>query len=157
VRLEYFDMIDQVVTVNVGDRSILAQSRVPKESPIFEGHFPGHPLMPGVLLIETMAQASGYLILALNAFTQMPFLASVKQAKLRSFVDPDRELTVNASLLHDGSGFAVTQAEIRCESEAICDAELTFKTLPLEEPGLMRHLREKAGKMGLPITQLHHA
>ena len=41
---------------------------VPEASPVFEGHFPGHPLVPGVLLTETMAQASGYLVLALIGF-----------------------------------------------------------------------------------------
>ena len=156
MRLEYFDMIDRVMAINVEDGSILVHSHVPKESPIFEGHFPGHPLMPGVLLIETMAQASGYLILALNAFTRMPFLASIKQAKLRSFVHPGSELIVNAELVHDGSGFAVTRAEIRCEDEPVCDAELNLRTLPLEEPELKRHLRAHAARMGLPTAEPHY-
>ena len=52
--------------------------------------------MPGVLLIETMAQTSGWLVVATNNFTRMPFLAAVKEAKLRTFVTPGQVLSVNA-------------------------------------------------------------
>ena len=55
---------------------------------MFEGHFPGHPLLPGVLMIETMAQTGGWLVLATLRFARMPFLTQVKEAKLRGFVAP---------------------------------------------------------------------
>ena len=59
MRLEYFEMIDRVTSLDRETKRIEASSTVPQESPVFEGHFPGHPLVPGVLLTETMAQASG--------------------------------------------------------------------------------------------------
>ena len=52
--------------------------------------------MPGVLLIETMAQTSGWLIIGLTEFARMPFLAAVKEAKLRTFVTPGQTLAVSA-------------------------------------------------------------
>ena len=79
---------------------------------MFEGHFPGHPLLPGVLMIETMAQTGGWLVLAVLRFQRMPFLAQVKEAKLRSFVVPGQHLQVEARLLHDGSGYAVVAGSI---------------------------------------------
>ncbi len=149
--LEYFQMIDQVVTFDTNEQRLVAHSTIPEESPIFEGHFPGHALMPGVLLIETMAQASGYLILGLNDFSQMPFLVGVRQAKLRSFVDPQTHITIEASLEHDGSGFAMTKAAIHHEGEKLCDAMLTFKIMPFPAPELEAEMRRQATRIGLDL------
>ena len=94
MRLEYFQLIDRIVDLNLDDRTIRVEANVPTDSTIFEGHFPGYPLMPGVLLIEAMAQTSGWLVIALTEFTRMPFLAAVKEAKLRTFVTPGQTLSV---------------------------------------------------------------
>ena len=110
MRLEYFEMIDRVTRLDRTGREIEAHSTVPRTSPVFEGHFPGHPLVPGVLLTETMAQASGYLVLALMNFSHMPFLMAVDKARFRSFVGPGAELAIEARLEHEGSGYAVTRA-----------------------------------------------
>src|SRR5215207_7500978 len=112
MRLEYFEMIDQIVSFDREAKRLEAQSVVPMRSPVFEGHFPGHPLVPGVLLTETMAQASGYLVLGLMDFTHMPFLMAVDKARFRTFVGPGTVLTIGAGLEHEGSGYAVTKARI---------------------------------------------
>ena len=62
MRIEYFQLIDRIVDLDLDERTIRVDAQVPQESTIFEGHFPGHPLMPGVLLIEAMAQTSGWRI-----------------------------------------------------------------------------------------------
>src|SRR5205085_430706 len=129
MRLEYFLLIDRIVELKLGDQTIRTEATVPITSTIFEGHFPGHPLMPGALLIETMAQTSGWLLIAMHKFTRMPFFAAVKEAKLRTFVTPGQVLSVSAKLVHDGSGFAVTKAAIKCKEKLVCNAELTFTSL----------------------------
>src|ERR1700710_28761 len=113
MRLEYFQLIDRIVELDLEARTIRTEAQVPQTSTIFEGHFPGHPIMPGVLLIEAMAQTSGWLLIALNKFERMPFLAAVKEAKMRSFVSPGDLLQVEASIVHEGSGYAMTAAKIR--------------------------------------------
>ncbi|CAO4135702.1 hotdog family protein [Methylorubrum extorquens] len=148
MRLEYFEMIDSVVRLDRAAGRIEARALVPEASPVFEGHFPGHPLVPGVLLTETMAQASGYLVLAHLDFAQMPFLMAVDKARFRSFVGPGAALKITATLEHDGSGYAVTKAAIRHEGKALCDAELRFRTMPFPA-GLDAPMRERARKIGL--------
>src|ERR1700755_12018 len=130
MQLEYFQLIDRIVDLNIGDRTITVEAQVPQHNTIFEGHFPGHPIMPGVLLIESMAQASGWLLLALMKFERMPLLAAVKEAKMRSFVSPGELLTIDVNVLHEGSGYAMTEARVRVEGKLRCNATITFGTFP---------------------------
>ncbi|KAB0266499.1 3-hydroxyacyl-ACP dehydratase FabZ family protein [Microvirga brassicacearum] len=148
MRLEYFEMIDKVTLLDRDAQRIEATSTVPMESPVFEGHFPGHPLVPGVLLTEAMAQASGYLVLGMMNFTHMPFLMAVDKARFRTFVGPGTVLTVTAQLEHEGSGYAVTKAKILVEGKPICDAELRFRIMPFP-PGMDEQLRARGRQIGL--------
>ncbi|MCM2474897.1 beta-hydroxyacyl-ACP dehydratase [Rhizobium sp. CG5] len=147
--LEYFQMIDKVEAVSLRDGKLKARSVVPEKSPVFEGHFPGMPLVPGVLLIETMAQASGMLVLAVTDFAAMPFLMSVDGAKMRTFVEPGAVLDIEADLEHDGSGFAVTKARITSGGKKICDCQLKLRTMPFNEIPLADIVRKRAEEVGL--------
>jgi 3-hydroxyacyl-[acyl-carrier-protein] dehydratase len=148
MRLEYFEMIDRIVHLDHGRKEVEAQSRVPSESSVFEGHFPHHPLVPGVLLTETMAQASGFLLLALGQFTAMPFLMIIDRARFRTFVGPGADLVIRARLDQEGSGYMATAAEIRIDSKLICDALLRFRMLPFPA-GTEDDMRERARTVGL--------
>src|ERR1700738_5027250 len=134
MHLEYFHLIDRITDLNIGERTITVEAQVPKESTIFEGHFPGYPLMPGVLLIETMAQASGWLIIGLTKFERMPFLASVREAKLRTFVLPGQVLTLTAGIVHEGSGFTITKAAVEAGGKTVANSEITFRVTPFPHP-----------------------
>ncbi|MEP1207349.1 MAG: 3-hydroxyacyl-ACP dehydratase FabZ family protein [Rhizobiaceae bacterium] len=150
MELERFQMIDRIVSVDDAVTVLTAQSKVPENSLVFEGHFPGMPLVPGVLLIETMAQASGFLVLAKTGFAAMPFLVGVKQGKLRTFVEPKTELDVEARIEHDGSGFAVTTASIKSDGKKICDAQLTLKTMPFPDASFAEMIVNRARQLNCP-------
>jgi 3-hydroxyacyl-[acyl-carrier-protein] dehydratase len=150
MRLEYFQLIDRIVDLKIANRKISTEATVPVNSTIFEGHFPGFPLMPGVLLIEAMAQTSGWLVVATHRFERMAFLAAVKDAKFRMFVTPGQKLSVNAALTHDGSGYAITEASIALDGKTICDATLTLRVLDFPNDEMKRRMREAAARVGFP-------
>src|SRR5271156_4168934 len=150
MHLEYFQLIDRIVDLNVAERTITVEAQVPKENTIFEGHFPGHPIMPGVLLIESMAQASGWLLIAMTKFQRMPFLAAVKEAKMRSFVNPGDLLKVEASIVHEGSGFAMTAAKVSVGGELRCNATITFGVVAFPNPDLRGYMDAMAKRIGFP-------
>jgi len=156
MHLEYFKLIDRIVDLNVGERTITVEAQVPQQNTIFEGHFPGHPIMPGVLLIEAMAQTSGWLLIALTNFERMPFLAAVKEAKMRSFVSPGDMLKIDASIVHEGSGFAITAAKVSVGGELRCNATLTFSHVSFPNPDLRGYMDAMAKRIGFPQELMAH-
>jgi 3-hydroxyacyl-[acyl-carrier-protein] dehydratase len=156
MRLEYFQLIDRIVELNLAEQSIRVQARVPESSTIFEGHFPGLPLMPGVLLIEAMNQASGWLLIGLTRFTRMPFFAALKEVKLRSFVTPGQELMLSANLVHQGSGYAVTKAEIHVGNKLVSNAEITFRLVEFPNPEFRASMDKMAAVLEFPTAALTH-
>jgi 3-hydroxyacyl-[acyl-carrier-protein] dehydratase len=149
MRLESFQMLDRVEQLNAAIPSLAASGTVPVASPVLDGHFPGYPLMPGVLLLETMAQAAGYLLLALDDFSRMPFFASARQASFRAFVKPGARLTVHATRVHDGSGYAVVDARIMELGKPVSDARLTMRSMPFPNAALEQHVRREGARLGL--------
>jgi len=154
MRIEYFQLIDRIVDLDLANQTIRTEARVPTASTIFEGHFPGYPLMPGVLLIEAMAQTAGWLVIGVTKFTRMPFFAASKEAKLRSFVTPGQTLALSAKLLHEGSGYAVTKAEIRCEDKLVCNAELTFRVVEFPNAEFRANMEKMAAILEFPMGAL---
>jgi 3-hydroxyacyl-[acyl-carrier-protein] dehydratase len=157
MRLEYFEMIDRVIELALDEPRIVMSATVPKSSPVFEGHWPGYPLMPAVLLIEAMAQTSGLLILSRMRFARIPFLAAVRSAKVRRPVSPGDELLIEARLLHEGSGFTVAASRIKVGERQVCDAELTHRTMPFPDPKVRAFVEGVAAHVGLPSGVLSGA
>jgi 3-hydroxyacyl-[acyl-carrier-protein] dehydratase len=154
MQIEYFQLIDRILDLNLDEKTVTVEARVPQQSTIFEGHFPGYPIMPGVLLIESMAQTSGWLLVGLFKFERMPFLAAVKEAKMRGFVPPGEVLTVEANLVHEGSGYAITEARIKVGGRLRSNATITFSHVPFPNPDLRGHMEAVAKRIGFPQQAL---
>lgn len=149
MRLEHFQLIDRVLSVSLAERRITALATVPMGGTILDAHFPGYPLMPGVLLVEAMAQTSGWLAITAENFARMAVLAQIKEAKLRAAVLPGQSLTIEAELAHVGSGYAVTRASIAVDGKKTCEAELTLRLLPFPNEMLAVSMRQAAARLGI--------
>lgn len=130
MKLEYFQMIDRVVEMDLTARHIEMDAFVPMESPIFEGHFPDHPILPGTLMIEAMAQTLGFLTLNILDWARVPLLTGVNKAKIRRFIEPGTPLRITADLVQDGQGYAVGTARIEHDGKRVANAELTYVVTP---------------------------
>jgi 3-hydroxyacyl-[acyl-carrier-protein] dehydratase len=155
MRFEYFQMVDRIVALDVGERWVRSVCTVPRESTIFEGHFPTYPLMPGVLQIECMAQTCGWLVMAVNGFGAMPFLAGVKEAKFRTTVHPGDELHFEGKMVHDGSGYAIAECKGRRDGKLVCEAaQITYRVMTFPSPDFRKMIVEWAERIEVPVKEL---
>lgn len=148
-------MVDRITALDLprpdlpGGR-VAAVCQVPEQSPVFEGHFPGYPILPGVLMIETMAQTGGWLVLASAHCRKMPFLMQVDKAKMRAFVSPGQAMQAAASLVHEGSGYAVVKASITAAGKKVAEAEIRYGVVDFPNPTLKAAILQAALRIGLP-------
>ena len=121
-----FLLVDRVLELNAG-RSIIALKNVTYNEPFFQGHFPGHKIMPGVLQIEALAQAGGILLYHSleKPDTKIVLLSKVHNAKFRKPVIPGDQIEFNVDLVKERNRFcevkgkAYVDGEIAVESEVI--------------------------------------
>src|SRR5690349_6901448 len=116
--------------------------------------------MPGVMMIETMAQAAGYLLLARNGASAMPVLAAVDGVRFRALAHPGEDLTAQARMRHDGSGYAVLETRLACGERALTEAVLRLRVLPFFNEEMRSHIVALASRHGLtasapPPRELH--
>jgi UDP-3-O-[3-hydroxymyristoyl] N-acetylglucosamine deacetylase/3-hydroxyacyl-[acyl-carrier-protein] dehydratase len=122
-----FVMVDRVIEF-IGQEELVAIKNVTINEPYFQGHYPGEPVMPGVLQIEAMAQASGLLLLRLGTSEgKTPFLMSVDKVKFRRPVRPGDQLVINCKLVKiRGNKLAVAEATCTVGGNVVSSSELMF-------------------------------
>lgn len=119
-----FLLIDRIVELEEGKR-IVGIKNVSINEPFFQGHFPGHPIMPGVLLLEAMAQAGGVFALKTdpNAKDKVIYFMSIDKAKFRKPVVPgdqvrfELELTKHRGTIMAFKGAALVDGAVVAEAE----------------------------------------
>jgi len=120
-------MVDRILEIT-GD-SIVGIKNVTANEPHFTGHFPGYPVMPGVMIIEAMAQAAGVLVAMLAPHTRgrIMFLASVEDAKFRRPVVPGDQLRLEMKLLRLKATVAKMQGRATVDGQVAAEATLMCK------------------------------
>ena len=118
---EPFLFIDRVV--EMADRKIVAVRTFREDEPFFKGHFPDHPVVPGVLLIEALAQTMAYFALS-HAPKGRVFLVGIDRARFRSIVSPGVELTLEVTIGEERLGVLAGKGKVLAGSTRVADASL---------------------------------
>ncbi len=131
-----FLLVDKVTQLTPGE-SITAVKNVTINEPFFNGHFPGKPIMPGVLIIEAMAQATG--LLGFRTLGEVPrpdllyVLAGVDKAKFKQQVIPGDQLILRAEILRQKGNVWIYATEAHVDGKLVASAEVKCVATNVEE------------------------
>jgi 3-hydroxyacyl-[acyl-carrier-protein] dehydratase len=120
-----FLLVDRVLELEAGVRA-LAEKQVSINEPFFQGHFPEHPIMPGVLIVEALAQTGAIALLSLEEYRgRLAFFAGIDKLRFRQPVYPGDTLQLEVTLekirrgVGKGSGRASVDGQLACEGEIL--------------------------------------
>ena len=126
-----FLLVDRITYFERGVRASGYKNLTANE-PFFQGHFPNYPLMPGVYMIEALAQLGGTIILGPDDFRRrIAFLTGIEKAKFRRPVVPGDRLDMETTLLRSRSNMGWVRGEARVDGKLACSAELMFSLAPI--------------------------
>jgi len=121
-----FLLVDRVVELERG-KSLSAIKNVSINEPFFQGHFPGQPVMPGVLILEALAQATGLLAFAEMGDahkTKLYMLVGIDKARFRGQVLPGDQLLLDISLKRNMRGIGMYQCQALVDGTVVAEAEM---------------------------------
>jgi len=121
-----FLLVDKVLNVDLEKSTIVAQKNVSFNEAFFQGHFPEAPLMPGVLILEALAQAGGILFYLKGAHERIAVLLNINNAKFRLPVKPGDILMLHGECLHFTSKGGRIKVEAKVNDKLAVEAEIGF-------------------------------
>jgi 3-hydroxyacyl-[acyl-carrier-protein] dehydratase len=130
-----FLLVDRVVNIEPG-KSAVGVKGVTANEPHFEGHFPARPIMPGVLIVEAMAQTAAVLVvetLDLTGSNSLVYFMSIESAKFRSLVTPGDQLAFYITVLRGRGKVWKFSGMARVGERVAAEAEFTAMIVPPEE------------------------
>jgi 3-hydroxyacyl-[acyl-carrier-protein] dehydratase len=149
-----FNLIDRIVEVQPG-RSLRAVKNLTLGEEYLGDHFPGFPVMPGVLMLQTLVESASWLLRLSDDFRHSVIvLREVKNIKYGSFMEPGKQLEVGVELAERGTGVATFKGKGECQGESTVSARFTLAcynladrdpALKSKDDRIVRQLREQAG------------
>jgi 3-hydroxyacyl-[acyl-carrier-protein] dehydratase len=127
-----FLLVKRIVTMEPGV-AIHAEMSLPASEELFQDHFPGFPVVPGVLLTEMMAQAAGKCLNSQRLPRGYAMLGEIRNAKFRAWVKPDDLIQLHATIETSRDAFAVARCHAEVAGRKVCSAELLFSFLRAEQ------------------------
>jgi beta-hydroxyacyl-ACP dehydratase FabZ len=119
-----FLLIDRVLEMD--ECSLRAMKNVTMNEPFFQGHFPGTPVMPGVLVVEAMAQAAGFLLLCQveDRDDKLIYFTGIDKCRFRKPVVPGDQLIFEVEVVAKRSSFAKISGRALVDGEVVCEAQM---------------------------------
>lgn len=127
-----FLLVKRIVALEPG-KSIEAEMSLPASEELFQDHFPGFPVVPGVLLTEMMAQTAGKCLNAQRLPRGNAMLVEVKSARFRQWVRPEENIQLFATIESNAADFATVRCHASVAGKKVCSAELLFSFRPIEQ------------------------
>ena len=127
-----FVFVDEILEMEPG-KSIRAVKTVKAEEALFKDHFPGFPVVPGVLLTEMMAQTAGKCLDAENKPRGKAMLARIVSANFREWVGPGEKAVICAQIKTNQPKYATADCHVEVQGTKVCSAELFFAFVPREK------------------------
>lgn len=127
-----FQLVDRIIELEPG-RSVEAESSLPGSEELFRDHFPGFPVVPGVLLIEMMGQAAAKALNAQRLPRGNPMLGEVRNARFRHWVKPGEKIRLSAEIGRDQGNFVTARCTASVDGRKVASAELLFFFVRIEE------------------------
>lgn len=119
-------LVDRIEELEEGKR-VVAKKNVTINEPFFQGHFPHEPVMPGVLIVEAMAQAGAVALLSLSDFRgKTAYFGGLDKAKFRKKVTPGDTLILEVEILKVKSAAGIGKGIAYVDGKKVAEAELTF-------------------------------
>jgi 3-hydroxyacyl-[acyl-carrier-protein] dehydratase len=128
-----FLLVDKIVEMDMEKGFVVGQKNVTVNEPFFEGHFPGAPIMPGVLILEALAQAGGVLVHLKSGSNKIAVLLNVNNAKFRHPVKPGDVLELRCQGKHFSAKGGKVMAEALVGGKLACEAEIGFALVDKEQ------------------------
>lgn len=128
-----FLLVDRIEELVKGER-VVGVKNVTINEPFFQGHFPGHPVMPGVLIIEAMAQVGGVFAIISDEIgsDKVTYFTGIDKARFRRPVRPGDVLHMHLQLINCRRGLYCFSGKAYVEDKLVCEAELKATFAPKE-------------------------
>jgi 3-hydroxyacyl-[acyl-carrier-protein] dehydratase len=128
-----FLLVDRIIYLNLEENVIIGQKNVTVNEQFFQGHFPGAPIMPGVLILEALAQTGGILVHKKGYCEKIAVLLNINNAKFRKPVVPGDVLTLHATGLHFSNKGGRIMAKAMVNEQLAVEAEIGFALVDKEQ------------------------
>lgn len=128
-----FLLVDRIIYLNLEENVIIGQKNVTVNEQFFQGHFPGVPIMPGVLILEALAQTGGILVHKKGHCEKIAVLLNINNAKFRKPVVPGDVLTLHATGLHLSNKGGRIMAKAMVNDLLAVEAEIGFALVDKEQ------------------------